>query len=42
MLKKQMLNPGFDVTPSELITGLITERGICKPNEQVLKSSIVI
>jgi methylthioribose-1-phosphate isomerase len=27
-------NYGFDVTPGELITGLITERGICKPNEK--------
>jgi len=27
------LNYGFDVTPARLITGLITERGICKPSE---------
>ncbi|HKP02207.1 MAG TPA: S-methyl-5-thioribose-1-phosphate isomerase [Chthoniobacterales bacterium] len=27
-------NYGFDVTPRELITGLITERGICEANEQ--------
>lgn len=27
-------NFAFDVTPSRLITGLITERGICKPNEK--------
>jgi methylthioribose-1-phosphate isomerase len=27
-------NYGFDVTPRRLITGLITERGICEPNEQ--------
>ena len=27
-------NYGFDVTPRRLITGLITERGICQPNEQ--------
>jgi methylthioribose-1-phosphate isomerase len=26
-------NYGFDVTPARLITGLITERGICKPTE---------
>jgi methylthioribose-1-phosphate isomerase len=26
-------NYGFDVTPAALITGLITERGICKANE---------
>jgi len=23
-------NPAFDVTPAELVTGLITERGVCK------------
>lgn len=27
-------NFGFDVTPARLITGLITERGICAANEQ--------
>jgi len=27
------LNPGFDVTPAELITGIITPRGIFKPRE---------
>ena len=27
-------NFGFDVTPARLITGLITENGICKPNKQ--------
>ncbi|MDQ6622727.1 MAG: S-methyl-5-thioribose-1-phosphate isomerase, partial [Verrucomicrobiota bacterium] len=26
-------NYGFDVTPRRLVTGLITERGICAPNE---------
>jgi methylthioribose-1-phosphate isomerase len=26
-------NPGFDVTPPELITGIITPRGIFKPRE---------
>jgi methylthioribose-1-phosphate isomerase len=39
-IKKVLLTPkdspaanyGFDVTPSRLITGLITERGICKAN----------
>jgi methylthioribose-1-phosphate isomerase len=25
--------PAFDVTPSDLITGIITERGICAPSE---------
>jgi methylthioribose-1-phosphate isomerase len=27
-------NYAFDVTPSRLISGLITERGICEANEQ--------
>ena len=27
------LNYGFDVTPARLITGLITEKGCCKPGE---------
>jgi methylthioribose-1-phosphate isomerase len=27
-------NFGFDVTPRRLVTGLITERGICKADEQ--------
>jgi methylthioribose-1-phosphate isomerase len=26
-------NPGFDVTPARLVTGLITERGVCAPAE---------
>jgi methylthioribose-1-phosphate isomerase len=30
-------NFGFDVTPSRLITGLITEKGICRPNEIEIK-----
>ena len=29
-------NYGFDVTPARLITGLITERGVCKPNEEAI------
>ncbi len=28
-----VINPSFDVTPNELIAGIITERGIFKPNE---------
>ena len=28
-----VLNPAFDVTPAELITGIITERGVFKPQE---------
>ncbi len=27
-----VINPGFDVTPNELITGIITEVGILRPN----------
>ena len=27
-----IINPGFDVTPNELIAGIITEKGILKPN----------
>lgn len=27
-----VINPGFDVTPCELITGIITEKGILKPD----------
>ncbi len=26
-------NPGFDVTPAALISGIITERGICRPSQ---------
>jgi len=34
----QAANYGFDVTPARLVTGLITERGICKANkESILK-----
>ena len=31
-------NFGFDVTPAKYITGLITERGICKANEAAILS----
>ena len=27
-----VFNPGFDVTPARLLTGIITERGICQPS----------
>ncbi len=30
-------NPAFDVTPAELITGIITERGVFKPGELALQ-----
>lgn len=29
-------NPAFDVTPAHLVTGLITERGICEPSKAAL------
>jgi methylthioribose-1-phosphate isomerase len=29
----EVLNPAFDVTPADLITGIITERGVFKPDE---------
>jgi methylthioribose-1-phosphate isomerase len=28
-----VFNPAFDVTPAELITAIITERGVFKPQE---------
>ena len=31
------VNYGFDVTPSRLITGLITERGICKASRPAIE-----
>ncbi|MBV9571749.1 MAG: S-methyl-5-thioribose-1-phosphate isomerase [Alphaproteobacteria bacterium] len=31
-------NPGFDVTPARLVTGFITERGVCTANEAGLRS----
>jgi methylthioribose-1-phosphate isomerase len=31
------VNFAFDVTPARLITGLITEKGICKPHEKEIK-----
>jgi len=32
------LNPGFDITPARLVSGLITERGICEASEAGIKS----
>jgi ribulose-5-phosphate 4-epimerase/fuculose-1-phosphate aldolase len=32
--KSPAANYGFDVTPARLVTGLITERGICEPSEE--------
>jgi methylthioribose-1-phosphate isomerase len=47
-IKKVLLTPenseaknfGFDVTPSKYITGLITEKGICRANENSIKNLI--
>ncbi len=33
----QAVNYGFDITPSRLITGLITERGFCKASKEEIK-----
>ncbi len=30
-------NPAFDVTPARLVTGLITERGLCQATRDGLK-----
>jgi methylthioribose-1-phosphate isomerase len=35
--KTPVANYGFDVTPARYITGLITERGICKASEKDIK-----
>jgi methylthioribose-1-phosphate isomerase len=31
-------NPGFDITPARLVSGLITEKGICEASEQGIRS----
>jgi len=31
------VNPGFDVTPARLVTGFVTEEGVCAANEQGLR-----
>jgi methylthioribose-1-phosphate isomerase len=31
-------NYGFDVTPRHLVTGLITERGVCEANEKNIRA----
>jgi methylthioribose-1-phosphate isomerase len=28
------VNYGFDITPARFVTGLITEKGICRANEK--------
>ncbi len=37
-LETKAINPSFDVTPARLVTGLITERGLCKASEEGLRS----
>jgi methylthioribose-1-phosphate isomerase len=32
--KSRVANYGFDVTPARLVTGLITERGVCEASKQ--------
>jgi methylthioribose-1-phosphate isomerase len=34
----QAANYGFDVTPRHLVTGLITERGVCEANEKSIRA----
>ena len=31
-------NPAFDVTPAELVTGLITEKGVVRPDEAAIRA----
>jgi methylthioribose-1-phosphate isomerase len=35
--KSKSLNLAFDVTPAKYVTGLITEKGVCKASEKGLK-----
>ena len=35
--KSKSLNLAFDVTPAKLVTGLITEKGVCEASEKGLK-----
>ena len=34
----KVANPGFDVTPAAMVTGLITESGICEASEAGIQS----
>lgn len=36
--KSEVLSPDFDITPSHLLTGLITERGICDASKSGIES----
>ena len=35
--KSKALNLAFDITPAKLVTGLITEKGVCEASEKGLK-----
>mgnify|MGYP000353068473 CR=1 FL=1 len=35
----QSVNYGFDITPNRLVTGLITEKGICKANQNAIETT---
>jgi len=37
-IAKDVLNPAFDITPSKYITGIITEKGIIKPEKGCIKN----
>jgi len=36
--KSKALNLAFDITPAKLVTGLITEKGVCEASEESLKN----
>ena len=36
-MRRPAATPAFDVTPARLVTGLITERGVCEASEQGLR-----
>ena len=36
-IKSKAMNPAFDITPARLVTGLITEKGVCEASENGLK-----
>lgn len=39
-LSSDVVNPGFDVTPSRLVTALITEKGVCPATEEAIRGLI--
>lgn len=34
----EVANPGFDVTPARLVSGLITEKGVCHATEEAIRN----